>query len=106
MYNIMLEVLFNKYFALYIKPIFLDNLVLIKSIWSFQLSLLSINAPRNLVVYTGSILGLAFLMLISIFIFFAIAKQHKLVLDTLRDNLLVANHMFNLSNSLFMILLS
>ena len=100
----MLEVLFNKYFALYIMPIFLDNLVLIKSIWPFQLSLLSINAPRNLVVYTRSIL--AFLMLISIFIFFAIAKQHKLVLDTLRDNLLIANHMFNLSNSLFMILLS
>ena len=100
----MLEVLFNKYFALYIMPIFLDNLVLIKSIWSFQLNLLSVNTPRNLVVYTRSIL--AFLMLISIFIFFAIAKQHKLVLDTLRDNLLIANHMFNLSNSLFMILLS
>ena len=97
----MLEVLFNKYFALYIMPIFLDNLVLIKSIWPFQLSLLSVNTPRNLVVYTRSIL--AFLMLISIFIFFAIAKQHKLVLDTLRDNLLIANHMFNLSNSLFMI---
>ena len=106
MYNIMLEVLFNKYFALLLlfALIFLDNLVLIKSIWPFQLNLLSINAPRNLVVYTGSIL--AFLMLISIFIFFAIAKQHKLVLDTLRDNLLVANHIFNLSNSLFMILLS
>ena len=73
----MLEVLFNKYFALYIMPIFLDNLVLIMSIWSFQWSLLSVNTPRNLVVYTMSIL--AFLMLISIFVFFfAIAKQHNI----------------------------
>ena len=86
-------------------PIFLDNLVLITSIWSFQLSLLSINTPSNLVEYTRSILAF-FDAYFNIFFFLAIAKQHKLVLDTLRDNLLIGNYMFNLSNSLFMILLS